>query len=51
MVAFPVVLSTFTELLDTNLSCSFAEDWELMELQLLMPGEAPVQGVQRVDDF
>ena len=51
MVAFPVVLGTFSELLDTNLYCSFVEDWELMELQLLMPGGAPVQGVQHVDDF
>jgi len=51
MVAFPVIAGTFTELLDTNLYCSFAEDWELVELQLLMPGEPLVQGVQDVDDF
>lgn len=51
MVSFPVVLGTFSELLDANLHCSFAEDWELMELQLLTPGEVPVQGEQHVDDF
>lgn len=51
MVSFPVVLGIFTELLDTNLFYSFAEDWELMELQLLMPGEAPVQGEQHMADF
>lgn len=51
MIPFPAVLRTLSELLDTNLKNSLAEDWKLMELQLLIPGEMPVQGVQHVDDF